>query len=199
MTTMFKICNGHAPDYLSKLFPQKHETRSQYNTRNKHQMYIPRSRLELFKKSFVPDSIKLWNSLALDIREAISINAFRKNILPQITTPPSYFSFGKRYTNVIHTKLRHNCILLCDLHKRNITNSPYCACGHIEDAYHFFFSCKNYSRARNNLFDRLFSLDLVNIDTNLLLSGNNALPIQTNINIFTAVHKFIDETCRFTH
>jgi hypothetical protein len=49
------------------------------------------------------------------------------------------------------------------------------------------------------MFDRLFSLDLVNIDTNLLLSGDNALPIQTNINIFTAVHKFIDETCRFTN
>jgi hypothetical protein len=130
--------------YLSKLFPQKHETiiRSQYNTRNKHQIYIPRSRLELFKKSFVPDSKNLWNSLALDIWEAISINAFRKNILPQITIPPSYFSFGKRYANIIHTKLRHNCILLCDLDKRNITNSPYCACGHIEDAYHFFFLVK---------------------------------------------------------
>jgi hypothetical protein len=33
---------------------------------------------------------------------------------------------------------------------------------------------------RNTMFDRLFfTLDLVNIDTNLLLSGNNALPIQT--------------------
>jgi hypothetical protein len=159
-------------------------------------MYIPRSRLALFEKSCVPDSIKLWNSLALDIREAISINAFRKNILLQITIPPSYFSFGKRYTNIIHTKLRHNCILLCDLHKCNITNSPYCACGHNVDAYLFFFACKNYSRARNNLFNKLFSLDLVNINTNLLLS---VLPIQTNINIFTAVHKFIDETCRFTN
>jgi hypothetical protein len=25
--------------------------------------------------------------------------------------PPSHFSFGKRYLNIIHTKLRHNCIL----------------------------------------------------------------------------------------
>ena len=198
MTTMYKICNGHAPDYLRELFPQKHEAMSQYNTRNKNQIYIPRSRLELFKKSFVPDSIKLWNLLDLETREAISMNAFRKNILPQITIPPSYFSFGKRYTNIIHTKLRHNCILLGDLYKRNITNSPYCSCGQTEDAYHFFFACKNYSRARNNLFNRLFSLDLVNIDTKLLLSGDNALPVQMNMNIFTAVHKFIDETCRFT-
>jgi hypothetical protein len=131
----------------------------------------------------------------------ITINANASKcifFLPQITIPSPYFSFGKKYTNIIHTKLRHNCILLCDLHKRNITNSPYCSCGHIEDTYHFFFACKKYSRARNNMFNRLFSLDLVNIDT-LLLSGDNALPIQTNINIFTAVHKFIDETCRFTN
>jgi hypothetical protein len=47
--------------------------------------------------------------------------------------------------------------------------------------------------------NRLFSLDLVNIDKKLLLSGDNGLPVQTNINIFTAVHKFIDETCRFTN
>ena len=85
---------------MSELFPQKHEAMSQYNTRNKNQIYIPRSRLELFKKSFVPDSIKLWNLLGLETREAISMNAFRKNILPQITIPPPYFSFGKRYNSV---------------------------------------------------------------------------------------------------
>jgi hypothetical protein len=167
MTTMFKICNGHAPDYLSELFPQKHEDGSQYNTRNKHQINIPRSRLELFKKSFVLDSIKLWNLLALDTREAISIKAFRTNIQSLLHT----FLWKK-----IHKYYSHQAkTLLCDLHKRNITNSPYCSCAHIEDTYHFFFVCKNYSRSRN----RLFSLDLVNIDTNLLLYGDNDLHIQT--------------------
>ena len=34
-------------------------------------------------------------------------------------------------------------------------------------------------------------LDLVNIDTNLLLCGGVHLPLQTNINIFSAVHQFI--------
>lgn len=46
-----------------------------------------------------------------------------------------------------------------------------------------FFSCKNYSRARHNLFDQLFMLDLVNIDTSLLLYGNDNLSLHTN-NIF---------------
>jgi hypothetical protein len=85
----------------------------------------------------------------------------------------------------IQTSYISLCKLLCDLHKRNITHSPYCSCGHIEDAYHSFFACNNYSRARKDLFNRLFSfdLDLVNIDTKLLLSGDYALTEQTNINI----------------
>jgi hypothetical protein len=29
---MFKISNGHAPDYLRELSPQKHEVMSQYST-----------------------------------------------------------------------------------------------------------------------------------------------------------------------
>ena len=28
MTTMYKICNGHAPDYIREHFPQKHEAMS---------------------------------------------------------------------------------------------------------------------------------------------------------------------------
>lgn len=47
---------------------------------------------------------------------------------------------------------------------RHINDCVY-ICGKTEYMYHFF-SCKSYSRARNNMFDQLFFLDLVNIDTN---------------------------------
>lgn len=63
--------------------------------------------------------------------------------------------------------------------------------------YHFFFSCKNYTNARSNLFDHLFMLELDNIDINLLLCGDAKLPLHINISIFAAVHKFIDRTGRF--
>ena len=58
-------------------------------------------------------------------------------------------------TNIIHTKLRHYCILKYDLCKRNTLNCPQCSYGKQEDAYQFFFVCKNYSIARNTLFIRL--------------------------------------------
>lgn len=47
------------------------------------------------------------------------------------------------------------------------------------------------------MFDQLFMLDLVNIDTNLLLYGNNNLSLHINKSIFASVQKFIDEPLGF--
>jgi hypothetical protein len=46
---------------LKSKFP--HKKVSQYDTQNKHRLYIPKRKAELFKNSFVPDSLKLWNLL----------------------------------------------------------------------------------------------------------------------------------------
>ena len=48
------------------------------------------------------------------------------------------------------------------------------------------------------MFNQLFTLDLVNIDTNLFLCGDIHLPLQTNINIFSDVHNVNVESKRFT-
>lgn len=47
------------------------------------------------------------------------------------------------------------------------------------------------------MFDQLLMLDLVNIDANLLLYGNNNLPLHINKNMFASVQKLIDESLRF--
>ena len=41
-------------------------------------------------------------------------------------------------------------------------------------------------------------LDFVNIDTIISLCGNVHLPLQTNINICSAVNNFIEESTKFT-
>ena len=43
--------------------------------------------------------------LKAEARETILIN-FAKNIYVEIANPPSYFVFGKRFINVIHTQRR---------------------------------------------------------------------------------------------
>ena len=72
-----------------------------------------------------------------------------------------------------------------DLCERNILNSPQCSCGKQEDAYHFFFVCK-------------ISILCSSLNWSILLCGDVNLPLQINNRIFAAVHKFIDESCRFS-
>lgn len=89
--------------------------------------------------------------------------------------------------------MRHSCILNYDLYRRNIIESPNCICGQKEDVYHFFFVCKNYVNARNNLFELLFNRldETILINSHLLLWGSDNLSYNTNCFIFSAVQKFI--------
>ena len=64
-----------------------------------------------------------------------------------------------------------------------------------QDVYHFFFVFKNYSFARNTLFDSLLMLKLVNFDKNILLCDDINLSLQIDNIVFDAVHKLIDESC----
>ena len=74
--------------------------------------------------------ISEWNTLPQEIRDEPSHKTFSQKIISQVNEinnnhPPVYFSYGDRTHNILHTKLRHNCILNCDLHRYNIIDSPF--------------------------------------------------------------------------
>ena len=198
LSTMFKIHNNLVPSYLKDITPGIRNVTSNYNTRNSSNYSLPRCRLEAFNKSFFPDTIRKWNSLNNNTKEATSLNIFKKSLQSNYTKPPKYFSFGKRFLNIIHTKLRHNCVLNCDLYRCNIIANPMCSCGSLEDAHHLFFVCKKYSSLRQSFMYNLLSLNFLNIiDVHLLLWGDNTLSYDENIKIFKEVHTFIQKCGRF--
>jgi hypothetical protein len=122
--------------------------------------------------------------LSSEVRRLTSIEKFKKHIRKIPSKSPLYYSYGHRYFNIIHTKLRHSCILNSD----HIA-SPNCICGQFENAQHFFFECNLYNRARSSLFDELLILDNVNVvDTHLLLWGNELFQM---ILIFKYLLQFI--------
>ena len=123
--TMYKVHNNLVSD-----FPSTKSRESKYNTRNREEYTIPKYRLELYRKSFVPDTSRKWNSLNVSVRNNISFSSFKISIRHILTKPPLYFSYGtRRCLNIIHTKLRHSCILNYNFN---------CACCLPEDSYHFF-------------------------------------------------------------
>ena len=76
----YKMSNNISPDYLSTLVPQPIENTIGYNLRDSSNLRQPFSRTELYYKSFLPSSIRLWNDLSSEIREAPSFTSFKYQI-----------------------------------------------------------------------------------------------------------------------
>ena len=62
------------------------EKKSQYDTRNEQKYIVPKCRLDIFKKSLIPDAICKWNVLPNDLIKSSTIGQFRRAylILPKI-------------------------------------------------------------------------------------------------------------------
>ena len=74
---MFKMKNNLSPDYLYDLLPEMNNEVIHYNLRNNNDLRVPFSRLESFRRSFVPTATKLWNLLDIEIRSSHSLNVFK--------------------------------------------------------------------------------------------------------------------------
>ena len=197
-TIMYKIYHNMVPDYLQNILPSIRSQESNYATRQSQNYSIPKCRLNIYKSSFVPLAIGQWNSVPIELRQSISLKTFKNNLHLPKSLPPSYFSHGERYWNVIHTRLRHNCVLNKDLFRCNIIDSPLCSCGKTEDAYHYFFSCTKYSAPRNDLFNAIFRMEnLYIVDTRVLLWGDDSINITDNEKLFSYVRLFIKRSGRF--
>ena len=62
-----RILTKEAPKYLQELIPRKiGDIRPQ--SRNPDNFYFFRARTETFRNSFIPSTVKLWNSLTINNR-----------------------------------------------------------------------------------------------------------------------------------
>ena len=108
----------------------------------------------------------------------------------------NHFYVGSRKAQVLHTRLRTNCSSLnLDLFLRNISDSPLCQCGSIENAQHYFFHCRCYQIQRTELLNIVSQYQIPSLS--LLLYGNDSLSLDTNKIIFEKVHKYILDSKRF--
>ena len=187
------------PEYLQNIMPNIRSKESMYVTRQSQNYNIPKSRLNIYKSSFVPKAIDEWNAIPLEIRQSSTLASFKNSLNTLKPTRPLYFSHGERYWNIIHTRLRHNCVLNIDLFRCNIIDSPLCSCGKPEDTYHYFFNCNKYAIQRNELFNSIFRMkNLCIVNTHVLLWGDNSLNDLENKHLFQFVQLFIKKAGRFS-
>jgi hypothetical protein len=195
---MFKILNGKAPTYLEELVPNTIGTRTQYMLRNRGDLDPPVTRLNVLANSFIPKTVASWNKLGQKERSAPSVEAFKTYHKISLPKKNRLYSYGNRSEAVAHARLRiGNSLLNVDLHKINVVPSPLCTCtmGVNEDVKHYFMECPLYDIYRIILNTDLLPYIIDNPD--YLLFGVPDADHLTNLNIFSAVHKYIKNTTRF--
>ena len=196
LTLFYKMTHNLAPLYLSSLVPQSVSNISRYNLRNSNNLQTLDARTSLYYNSFLPSTVRAWNNVNDEVKQSDSLNTFKGFLTKDKLLVPKHFYVGHRKVQVLHTRLRTNCSSLnLDLFTRNISDSPLCQCGSVENAQHFFFHCRYYQVPRAELMNTvsLYQNPLLS----LLLYGNDSFSLETNTIIFEKVHKFIIDSKRF--
>ena len=150
----------------------------------------------LYYNSFLPSTVRAWNEVPEEAKQSDSVNAFKRFLNQDKSRIPKHFYVGKRKAQILHTRLRTNCSSLnLDLFMRNISDSPLCQSGSVENAQHFFFHCRNYHVPRTQLLNTVSQYQTPSLS--LLLYGNDSFSLETNTVIFETVQKFILDSKRF--
>ena len=77
---LYKMINGLTPAYLQHLIPERVQQLSRYSLRNSQNFSLPVSRTVTYSTSFLPSTIRDWNSLSTDLKNAVSIASFKKTL-----------------------------------------------------------------------------------------------------------------------
>ena len=67
LSLLYKMFNNLSPLYLCSLIPPTVDTQSSYNLRNAHNIRTIHSRTTQYFNSFLPSTIREWNTLPLDV------------------------------------------------------------------------------------------------------------------------------------
>ena len=188
--------NHLAPEYLSSLIPQQVNDISRYNLRISNNIQTIRAKTNQYNNSFLPSVLRDWNTLPAETKQLNTLSSFKYFLKKDNKPVPKYYYYGKRKTQILHTRLRTGCSSLNrDLFLKNITDSPLCNCGSIENVQHYFFHCRFFQHQRTLLLNdiRLYRTPTLN----LLLYGDPLLSNEINQSIFHHVHKYILATQRF--
>ena len=111
LSFMYKAINDLSSDYIRDIIPPYvRETTTHYSLRNNNDLVTPTTCTEISRKSCIPSSVSLWNSLDNDTRTADSLSSFKSSIKsqrPNNSKVPPYFLSGDRYLSVQHARIRN--------------------------------------------------------------------------------------------
>ena len=135
----YKILNGIAPSHLCNLFETYLINNYRYDLRSTNVQNVL-ARTETYRCSFFPSSIRSWNSLDQTVKDASTINEFKRKLILQ-KQKNKYYYIGSRCANSILASMRMKCSQLnSHLFRNNIIQNRLCTCGIEETVFHYFLN-----------------------------------------------------------
>ena len=198
--------NPPLPAYMTNLVTDTRQNATGLKLRSAQLLSLPPIRLESFRRSFIPSTIRQWNHLPESLRNTLSRRDFSRQVWRRYGAPepPTLNSVGTKTGNTHHTRLR---VGLSHLHAHmfqiQLTPSPACVCGHIqEDTAHYILWCPLYTYYRSQLLIKIRKI-IPNFDNlssrcklNTLLFGTNLTKSQ-GIQAAYYLQSYITLTRRF--
>ena len=100
LVLFYKIIHGESPNYLQTFLPP-----SNISTRRGNTYSSIHTRTDTFSRSFYPDTVREWNKLDKDIREAPNVSTFKVMLNSDKKTSNKLFYYGDRKAYKITLKL----------------------------------------------------------------------------------------------
>ena len=108
---MYKPINDFLHIYASYLIPPSIGEISTYTLRNQHACSLLQDfyRTEISRKSCIPSSISVWNSLKIELSNSPSLASFKYQLKNHQNNSrvPTYKRTGSRYLSVLHARIRN--------------------------------------------------------------------------------------------
>ena len=160
-----------------------------------HKETANNAKSQLYYNSFLPSTIREWNTLGKTVQSCPSVSSF-KNMSTRQPVPNYYYLTGNRNEQILHARIRTNCSSLhYTLFSKNTIQDKFCTCGKIEDVQHFLFSCARFIAQRQIKLEKFHRHCVPTL--NVLLYGEQSLNNHTNCIVFKAVQEFIIHSKRF--
>ena len=100
LTLGYKMKTNLCPEYLFSLIPPTIGNISRYNLRNANDLQTIKTSSVLYYESFLPSSVRAWNSLPSEIRQLESLYSFKHFLNKDKVPVPKYYYTGKRKVQI---------------------------------------------------------------------------------------------------
>ena len=143
--------------------------------------------------------MEAWNNQPEAVRSADTLAAFKHLLTLDTPKVAAYYDCGDRLDQISHTHLRTECCSLNQhLFRRNLVQNPYCVCGEIKDNKHFLLTCPRHTQMNDEMVLSKQQKTNVELTTDVLLFGTDAVSDEVNTSIFKAVQNYIKLFKRFS-